>query len=708
MHRIILLLTITHAIAFGATYDIDPISKNIHIHYTVPASAPSEILIHCTRPSGDTTEPVPITPLISETALNLATTDDWNQWRNGTLIERNAAGLERTFIVTPTPGDFSGTTLDTTIHIDIQSPDGASLATEKLTINADYAAVTFIDDWAKITNADALNQPNGWTWPHDIAGATALHGPADTPHALPQLSYPLDLNGWHAIYVTTPAGYGINLRLTGDERTDTVSSPRPGQEILWRWAKMDRQHLVLSQPHAYTGWAAPAIDHVKFVSLTDAQAAELDASFGEPDKFVAGYFEPYSWAFYEHITETLQHRAALTAYPEARIDLVDIQIGRFGMKSVYETRLTDQLLYSTIGDPIGDIVQPITDNVGRMQQFTNTLDAEIRYANQLDLIAHANFGASNCYPGSPLQGDFSKNHPEWMRGSQLRFEVPEVRAYALSLYREALEIGAPGITIDFCRYPETIDVPDTATNFLRELRALADEFATARGSDVRILVRFPGTGVRLADRFDYATWARDGLVDYLCPSNIQGRHMHIDMKPYLEAVAGTDAMLLPELDGLSWGLPLPGPFLWRAHQVYEQGAPGIYVYQADARVLGTPGDRRTMRRLASSTGLRDYWLRDAQERPRRSKGIYITRPHEFGVYHKYERIRIWTEGVPMGPLEVYLDDTLINRFEAPPYLVGTEDYGSDTVIPPGEHTLRIRAQDNDQWLEQTFTINGAG
>lgn len=707
MTGILATLVLAH-IAFGATYDVDPMSRTIQVHYTVPADAPAEVVVHCTRQSGSERVAVPVMPLISETALNMTRSDEWNQWRNGTIVERNAAGLERTLVMTPRPEDLAGSVYEAILRVDVQATDGASLAAEDLTVSADFGDVVFIDDWGTITNADMLNQPGGWSWPHDVGGVSALHGPADTPHALPQLSYPLDLKGWYAIYVTTPAGYGMNLRLTGDERTDMVSSPRSGQEILWKWAKMDRQHLVLAQPHAYTGWAAGAIDHVKFVPLTEAQVAELEASFGDADKFVAGYFEPYSWAFYEHIAETLQHRAVLTAYPEARLDLVDIQIGRFGMKSVYETRLTDQLLYSTIGDPIGDVVQPTTDNVGRMQQFTNTLEAEVRYARELDLIAHANFGASNCYRGTPLQGDFSKAHPEWIRGSQLRFEVPEVREYALSLYREALEIGAPGISIDFCRYPETIDIAETATGFLRELRALADEFAAARGSEVRILVRFPGTGVRLADRFDYATWAREGLVDYLCPSNIQGRHMHIDMTPYFEAVEGTKAMLLPALDALNWGLPLPGPFLWRAHQVYEQGAPGVYVYQADGRVLGTPGDRRTMRRLASSSGLGAYWEREQDELPRRSKGIYITQPHEFGVYHGWERVRIWTEGVPMEVVEVYLDDALVNRLEGPPYLVGTEEYESDKVIPPGEHTLRIRVQDGEQWLEQTFAIKGAG
>jgi hypothetical protein len=111
--------------------------------------------------------------------------------------------------------------------------------------------------------------------------------------------------------------------------------------------------------------------------------------------------------------------------------------------------------------------------------------------------------------------------------------------------------------------------------------------------------------------------------------------------------------------------------------------------------------------LASSEAVRAWWERENALRPQRSKGIYITTPHQIEGYNKWERIRIWTEGIPMGELEVHIDDNLVSRFDGPPYLVGTENYDSDTVIPKGEHTLRIRARDGDGWLEQTFTIQGA-
>jgi hypothetical protein len=152
---------------------------------------------------------------------------------------------------------------------------------------------------------------------------------------------------------------------------------------------------------------------------------------------------------------------------------------------------------------------------------------------------------------------------------------------------------------------------------------------------------------------------------------------------------------------------MPGPFLWRVQQIYDAGAPGLYVYQADGRILGPPEQRRCMRLLASSSAVRQWWAEEARLRPQRSKGIYLNAPSApEKAYHGYERVRVWVEGIPMGPVEMYLDDQLITRAEGPPYILGGEDSSWDKVVPPGEHRLRVRAQDGDGWLEQAFIISG--
>ncbi len=694
----------------------DPLTRYLHISYRVPADAPNEVSVACAWAPATTYRwrPARVRPFVSETALALTPDSDWDRWtRLGRVTERHAAGLERTVVFDPYPEAQRDGRVDIDLRVRVTALDGALLSERVQRAQADNSDVVYLADFSGVFQQHAVTTtptPEAAQW-HWRAETGELYGNAGRNRALPQLSHPLDLKGRYAAFVKAGS---VNLRFTGDERCDRLSS-RHGWPTLWRWDAMDRQHLVIQQPHAYNGWAPASLDYAKFVPLSDALADELDSRFrGERDKFVAGYWEPYSWAFHENIQEPLEHRAVLTAFRDARFSLVDSQVNRFGSKAVFETRVADQLLHNTQGDRRRDESIPVTDGVGKMQQFTNALDATVRYTHELGLQCHANFGASASYVGTPLQGAFSKSHPQWLHGSQLRFEVPEVRAHALALVREALDIGAPGISIDFMRYSFTIPDVETCNTFLRELRALADAYARKRGKHVPILVQFPGQGVlppRQFKRgswnlFDYATWAKEGWVDYLCPSNDDERHLHLDVAPYLEAARGTQAKVLPNVTAA--GLKRPGLYLWRIRQLYEAGVDGIYIYQSDQCVLGRPTDRRCARLLASSEDVQRWWREDARLRPRRSKGIYITRPSRPPRgWRPRERVRVWLEGLEMGRVEMYLDGKLVNRYAGPPYLLGTEERASDRVIPANrEVELKVRARDGDGWLEQRFALHG--
>jgi hypothetical protein len=635
----------------------DPITRLIHVVYRVPADAPERVTARCAwSPHGqDQWQPARVLPLLSETAWGLLREDDWAPWAKGEVTELRPAGLERTVVFNPYPEAQPGGLVDLDFRVELFADGDRSLSRGEARIQADNRDVVYVDDWAQALQKDAVStEAKAGCWqlqcgltagvsPH-ATGGTRLVGTAGAD--LPQLTLPLALKGPHAIFVYSFGG--VQLRLSGDVRSDRLGSRVPYLEELWRWQHLDWQHLIVRQSYAYTGPASTSIDYVKLVPLTDELVARLDGASGPPDRFVASYWEPYSYAFSDNVQDAAWHLEYLDAYRDADVSLVDTQLGRFGMKMVYETRVTDQLLYQTQGDPIGAIANPQTTNVGRMQQYSNTLQATLWFAKALGLKVHANFGATNCYPGSPLQGDFSKQHPEWMRGHALRYEVPEVRRFVLAIYRETLEIGAGGLSIDFCRYPEGLDTAATGTGFFRELRALADEYGRRRGTRVPILVRFPAHGVRLSENFDYATWVREGLVDYLCPSNIQGRFHHFEVGPYVDATAGTSCTLLPQIDALEWGLPKPGPFLWRVRQLYEQGVKGIYVYQGDAMVLGSPVARRCMRALRSTESVRRFWAEDASLRPARSKAILISHASQYPGYHSWERLHVWLEGIPMA------------------------------------------------------------
>ena len=368
---------------------------------------------------------------------------------------------------------------------------------------------------------------------------------------------------------------------------------------------------------------------------------------------------------------------------------------------VSETRVGSQLIADTMGDPVRGEV-PRTRNVGRMQQYTNMLATQLKYSRKLGMKFHANLGATNCYVGTPLESDFSKQHPEWRVGSQLRYDIPEVQEFILALLEEALQIGAEGLSIDWCRYPHSITDRETVTDFFRKLRLLADKYGN--DSHIDILTRFPARGVLDWEFMDYSTWVKEELIDFLCPSNIQGRHLNFDISEYLEAVRGTKTKLLPCVDALSWGLPKPGLWLLRILECYEAGSDGVYLYQCDSPVLSSPETRRYVSIIGSVSSLKEWRKIEDSKQSEYSKGIYISPPNREGKYHPWERLRLWIEGIKPEIVELLVDNQIINSYKSPPYILASEDQSDDHAIQSGEHILKVRAKHKEGWLEQEFSV----
>jgi hypothetical protein len=715
MRAFLLLLSAGLSMA-GLEHSIDPITRYVQVSYPVPASAPERVTVRAElRAEGAAGwSPASVWPHVSDTALQLMPPEDWNAGlREGRITERRAAGLRRTLVWNPAKLGARKLTVEFRVTI---SDNQTTLSEEHTRIGLDNSDVIPLNDWSKVVQQSAVSEnpaPGAPAWWLRRTGQGTTLEVKEKGVELPALTYPLDLRGWYAMYVSTPAKLGaIELRLSGDERPENFSIAQGGREAFWRWSDLTRQHLVVRQPHStvheYEDNYRAHLDTVRLVPLTRAQVQALNERWAVRGdrRLLFGYYEPYSWAFYQKIESNQRHWEPLQAFAEARLDYLDIQIGRGGSRMVFEGRRGSQLLADTYGDPIRGKV-PRTSNVGRMQQYTNTLATGLRYARMLGLKTRANIGATNCYPGTPLESEFSRRHPEWRKGNHLRYEVPEVRAYVLSLFEEALEIGAESISLDWCRYPNAVTGKETVTGFFRELRALADRHGRKRGKRIDILTRFPARGVLGWEHMDYATWAREGLVDYLAPSNLQGRHLNFDIGEYISGVKGTRAKLLPCVDALGWGLSRPGMFLDRVLKAYEMGVPGIYIYQSDGPALEGPEPRRYLSLAASSDSLRAWKERERAEQPHYSKGVYLNQPAHEPQFHSWERLRIWTEGFVPGKVELYLDGKLANSYDRPPYLLTSEDRASDAVIAPGPHVLKVRAFDGAGWVEREFNFDYA-
>ena len=210
-----------------------PTESGIYLSYPVPAGAPDEVTITCEWRSSDSAEwqPAPVAAMRSETAQALVSPEDWaSGFRDGRVVERRAAGLRRTLVLHPYPEMSADSRLRAEVRVTVHGASGYNLAEHTSTVDAQSNA-TYIENWNEVlTKGEVLPAaevaPGKWQWQTDLGEdstfGNALYGESTNNIPLRPLSYGLDLKGPHAIYVCTKPAHGVRIRLSGDERSDTL------------------------------------------------------------------------------------------------------------------------------------------------------------------------------------------------------------------------------------------------------------------------------------------------------------------------------------------------------------------------------------------------------------------------------------------------------------------------------------------------------
>lgn len=136
-----------------------------------------------------------------------------------------------------------------------------------------------------------------------------------------------------------------------------------------------------------------------------------------------------------------------------------------------------------------------------------------------------------CFPLG--QGDFWMRHPQyhlgdrapqgWHTDGALDFSHAAVRQYKLELFAEiCTDFDADAVELDFMRFPVYFPAgagPECAplmTEFVGQARQIARDAGAQRGRPLELGIRLPVEmkGARYLG-FDAATYARDGLVDFI-------------------------------------------------------------------------------------------------------------------------------------------------------------------------------------------------
>lgn len=703
----------------AASVMIDPETRYPHVTWQVPADAPAEVRLQLRfqDASGGEWKPASVRPQMSHIAASLVPVETRGEWMNGTIIERQAAGEKRTFQWTPyhqIPANLQG---DFLLRGELTGGDGKALGAFEVKVGLDNRDVIVINDFNSVLAAHPqagitqVRLANGRELPRLTWAYSEPEGPkASTGEPSPDQAIRVGppAQGRYAVHVLASSQGWLSIGEAPYTRLrkggDGVSETSLGIHFI------KPAGIGLLPMPTGLGTAPLQLAGLRLVPVNGEKPTQ--ESRGEaPGKLIVGYFEPYSWAFWRAVRSDEDFLDVARIYKAAGIGMIDSQFGRFGSRLFFETERFKEDRFAareTQGDQTGTAGKRIQSRkVWTMMERSRPLAAMMSASGKTGLKIHANFGGTNAYPSlPPIQSVFSQKNPNLhrKRGNFLALGEPKVQEYMLGIYRETLELGAPGISIDFCRYPYGVDNDQQVTDFLRKLRALADGFTPRR----TLLIRFPATGERRAPQYQYAQWIKEGLVDYLCPSNIFSTVLHFDPAPYIAAAKGSDCKVLPVMDTIpAGGFRFSEPMLLRARELYKAGADGIYLYQPDAHLFTFTPLTQTISLLGDPEKI-DQALKEIEaQRTTASKGIFIEPPsHAFlgGYRSSNDRVRFWLEG-NIGPaIEVFEAKDLVADSAGYPYVLGAEATDTPPPLSFGKHTIKVRAPDGEGWLEETFDI----
>lgn len=221
-------------------------------------------------------------------------------------------------------------------------------------------------------------------------------------------------------------------------------------------------------------------------------------------------------------------------------------------------------------------------------------------------------------------------------GFLLDFTHREVREYRMAQIRELVDrYAADGLELDFTRhyqyFPPGKQRPELLTAMVAETRRLLDQRARRTGKPLFLIVRTPGSLNRIRpdegfvtgwycqgkcpldlcqeQGLDVVRWMKEGLVDYVVPSNTS-RAMCLDMPihDFVEAAKGTRCQVYASPESASTrGDRVATVEMYRAamSNYYRMGQHGAYLFNFFTRHYPlTTEDYGILREVSSAGALR--------------------------------------------------------------------------------------------------------
>lgn len=495
------------------------------------------------------------------------------------------------------------------------------------------ADATVISDLSACTPAKALaDRRTRGRWKvleYETAAFSGKCIAAGPETGAPPVTLPLDVSGWHAIYLGMGGHSGassvVKAKVSGDAAYQMrAHSTGHVQEVFLKCADLTGRDLHFAQQSA--GHAIPCVlMYVKLVPMSEDEVAAVtrDASQHDTKRLVAT-IDGFSFLYdrrpttREELLEEFEHYRGT--------DFGTIWWCVSGADQVnYDSKL------GTInGQYVDDFAREgdrrYTEAVKTLiRKGINISEVAVEAAHSMDAKIHVSIRPAAWQAPPPWEdfftSDFYQAHPEWRCCDRdgtpvlrMSLAVPEVRQHLLGIFREVLQAGPDGLNVlynrgmpivlwedAFCdlfrqRYGEDageVDEDDQRildmraeilTGFMREIRALLDETQEARGGEPLELSAMVLETEADNRRFglDVEGWVKEGLIDaigvYRGSSHASGKP--IDMEYFTRMTEGTDVPVYPCM--VAWALPPADEMLEKAVGYYDAGADGVLFWDPGA------------------------------------------------------------------------------------------------------------------------------
>lgn len=199
------------------------------------------------------------------------------------------------------------------------------------------------------------------------------------------------------------------------------------------------------------------------------------------------------------------------------------------------------------------------------------------------------------HSGHPV-GPFIQENPQWhlklTGGPAIDFTPEPVRAKLLAYIEELLAtVKLDGLELDYMRWCHMFPPGQgeknahLLTDFMQKTRALLDAVAQRESRKRLVLgVRVPQT-LKECDYlgFDLTTWIKEGLVDFVVPSDFFYTDLNTRVEEFVELAEGTECKIYPAIHPITHrgddvGINNLSHYRAAAQNFFAKGAAGIEAY----------------------------------------------------------------------------------------------------------------------------------